>query len=78
MTESGVFMDMGLSLNGIRDDQVSISSTLLFPEAELVFGRFSNHETQLKDALVITQNITTTNVFKEVYNHFNKRYNNIK
>ncbi|KAM3131178.1 hypothetical protein pb186bvf_016758 [Paramecium bursaria] len=78
MTESGVFMDMGLSLNGIRDDQVSISSTLLFPEAELVFGRFSNHETQLKDALVITQNITTTNVFKEVFNHFNKRYNNIK
>jgi hypothetical protein len=35
-------MDMGLSLNGIRDDQVSVQSTALFPEAVLTIGTISD------------------------------------
>ena len=31
-------MDIGLCLNGVRDDQLSVSNTVLFPDAFLVFG----------------------------------------
>ena len=38
LNEFGSNMDMGLCLNGVRDDQVSVSRSVLLPEAVLIFG----------------------------------------
>lgn len=38
LNEYGTSMDMGLILNGVRDDQVSVSRSVLLPDAVLIFG----------------------------------------
>ncbi|CAD8157775.1 unnamed protein product [Paramecium octaurelia] len=78
LNESGQYMDMGLCLNGVRDDQVSISTSLIFPEAQLSFGQYTTHHLVLKDCLVITENLYRINIFKEVYQTFYYKYNGIK
>ncbi|CAD8121377.1 unnamed protein product [Paramecium sonneborni] len=78
LNESGQYMDMGLCLNGVRDDQVSISTSLIFPEAQLSFGKYTTHHLVLKDCLVITENLQRMNIFKEVYQTFYQKYNGVK
>ncbi|CAK82754.1 unnamed protein product (macronuclear) [Paramecium tetraurelia] len=78
LNESGQYMDMGLCLNGVRDDQVSISTSLIFPEAQLSFGQYTTHHLVLKDCLVITENLQRINIFKEVFQTFYCKYNGIK
>ncbi|CAD8213409.1 unnamed protein product [Paramecium octaurelia] len=78
LNESGQYMDMGLCLNGVRDDQVSISTSLIFPEAQLSFGKYTTHHLVLKDCLVITENLQRINIFKEVYQTFYQKYNGVK
>lgn len=56
-------MDMGLCLNGVRDDQVSVFNTAIFPDAMLIIGGEDNKFT-IKDVVVLTRDIPKMNVFK--------------
>jgi hypothetical protein len=83
LNDSDGNMDLGLCLNGIRDDQVSVQSTALFPEAVLTIGTLIDEKTNksvsslysIKDAVLITQKLNNVNIFNEVYKQFNPHYN---
>ncbi|CAD8075921.1 unnamed protein product [Paramecium primaurelia] len=78
LNESGKYMDMCLCLNGIRDDQVSISNSVIFPEAQLQFEKYTTNHLVIKDCLVIIENFQRINIFKELYKIFYYKYNGIK
>lgn len=66
LTEENGSLDMGLHVNGVRDDSVSISKSTMFPEATLTIGCLEHQSVYcIKDAILLTMKNLT--LLKEIF-----------
>jgi hypothetical protein len=62
---------MGIYLNSIRDDSVSISKSTMFPQATLTIGEADRKTAySIRDAVILTTK--TIGYLKDIYKQFNE------
>lgn len=79
LTEQGSNMDMALNINGMRDDQVSVGSSVFQPDTMLTVGSVEKKPSySIKDVVLVTQKIQGVALYRQLHQQFNAQYNETK